>query len=407
MNLSESSLITYNKNDNIKTLWNKIYDALKPLCSYEYCWTELKFLNLIDDKKLKQKLMFFTFKPRFYNNGNGWLNTDDIENVMKQYEKVYSNFYFIGAKPCDFYKYENINFSKIKKYPKVGIIFNLDTTEQSGSQWTSCFINNLSNNIYYFDSVGDKPNKCIYKFLNKLIKYNNKYTLYINNKEHQKGNRECGVYSIYFLLKQLVHNNDFEGPNSKYTKNDGSHFDDGIEGRRFVFNSRLNEKLACTRQSAVIIGSFIFVHGGIVPELAKKFKISEVNNLIRKWLLKKIDENDERIETLVSTPNQSPFWTRLFGNIPAGLDYKDERCFDSLDGVFKTWGDNNNGLKGMVIGHTPQMELGINGTCGNRLWRIDVGASKAFDVFERSKNSGRKPSVLEILNDGEDFNVLS
>jgi len=226
MNLSESSLITYNKNDNIKTLWNKIYDALKPLCSYEYCWTELKFLNLIDDKKLKQKLMFFTFKPRFYNNGNGWLNTDDIENVMKQYEKVYSNFYFIGAKPCDFYKYENINFSKIKKYPKVGIIFNLDTTEQSGSHWTSCFINNLSNNIYYFDSVGDKPNKCIYKFLNKLIKYNNKYTLYINNKEHQKGNRECGVYSIYFLLKQLVHNNDVDifNTNKRIVDKDMSNF---------------------------------------------------------------------------------------------------------------------------------------------------------------------------------------
>jgi len=208
INVDKSSLITYQNEDDTKTLWVKIYDALKPLCSYEYCWTELKFLNLIDDKKLKQKLMYFTFKPRFYKNGNNWLNTDDIDDVMKQYESMYSNFFYLGAKPCDFYKYEDIPFKKIKNFQKVGIIFNLDKTKQSGSHWTSCFINNLSNNIYYFDSAGDKPNKCIYKFFKMLFKKNDKYTLYINEKKHQRGNSECGVYSIYFLLKQLVHNND-------------------------------------------------------------------------------------------------------------------------------------------------------------------------------------------------------
>jgi hypothetical protein len=49
----------------------------------------------------------------------------------------------------------------------------------------------------------------------------------------------------------------------------------------------------------------------------------------------------------------------------------------------------------MVIGHTPQTVDGINETCGSRLFRIDVGASKAF-------HDRREPQVLEIekLEDG-------
>ena len=47
-NIDKTSLITYQPQDDKKVLWQKIYDALKPLCSYEYCWTELKFLKLID-----------------------------------------------------------------------------------------------------------------------------------------------------------------------------------------------------------------------------------------------------------------------------------------------------------------------------------------------------------------------
>ena len=61
----------------------------------------------------------------------------------------------------------------------------------------------------------------------------------------------------------------------------------------------------------------------------------------------------------------------------------------------------------MVVGHTPQIDKGINSTCDKSVWRVDLGASKAFDVFDRIKNSGRKPAVLEIVNDGEEFNILS
>jgi hypothetical protein len=207
INVNKTSLITYQNDDNIKILWKKIYKALNPLCEYEYCWVNLDFIKIINDNKLKQKLMYFTFKPKLFKNRSQLLNTNDIDNVMKQYENAYPNFYYIGTHACDFYKYIKIDFQKIVSTQKVGIIFNLDNIKLPGSHWTSCFINNLTSNIYYFDSEGYSPNKCIFTFLKMLLSYNNKYTLYINTKRHQKGNTECGVYSIYFLLKQLVHNN--------------------------------------------------------------------------------------------------------------------------------------------------------------------------------------------------------
>jgi hypothetical protein len=68
----------------------------------------------------------------------------------------------------------------------------------------------------------------------------------------------------------------------------------------------------------------------------------------------------------------------------------------------------------MIIGHTPQFYIndsGINGTCNNKLWRVDNGASMAFSEFDplmkqsNEISKERKVQVLEILNDKE-FNVL-
>jgi hypothetical protein len=223
------------------------------------------------------------------------------------------------------------------------------------------------------------------------------------------GNHELMNYqgNMNYVSYKGINNDDFQGKNAKYKKDDGTYFSNGIDGRRFAFSEKINKKLACTRQSAVIVGSFIFVHGGIVPELAKKYKISEINTLIRKWLLKKIDDDNPDIDTLINTPHESPFWTRFFGHLPPGLPFTDSRCEDALTQIFKIWSEERDGLKGLVIGHTPQIDKGINKTCGKSVWRVDIGASKAFDVFDKIKNSGRKPSVLEILDDGKEFNILS
>lgn len=228
------------------------------------------------------------------------------------------------------------------------------------------------------------------------------------------GNHELMNYqgNINYVSYKGIHNKDFQDidgkkQNKEFRKKDGSSFNDGVEGRKFAFREKINETLACTRQSAVVVGSFIFVHGGIVPELAKKYKVEKVNKVIREWLLKKIDDNDDDLEIILNSPKESPFWTRLFGHLPTGLKADDSRCKESISEVLKLWGSEKEGLKGMIVGHTPQINKGINSTCDDKIWRVDIGASQAFDVFDKIKNSGRKPAVLEILGDGKEFNILS
>lgn len=54
----------------------------------------------------------------------------------------------------------------------------------------------------------------------------------------------------------------------------------------------------------------------------------------------------------------------------------------------------------MLIGHSPQSfinESNINSTCKDKLWRIDVGCSRAFNSSEKKPcDKYRKPQVLEI-----------
>lgn len=193
-----------------KQLWNSIYKKLDSFCKYESCWINQKFINIINDKTLKDKIRFFTFKPKMVTN---WLSTDDINQVLNQYQEKYSNFKFLGALPADFYKVIKINYNELLQHNKIGIIFNLDNHNQTGSHWVAFFIDNQKQTIEYFDSTGRKPNYNISKFisnvLNLLQQQHLNYNLKINNIQHQFGNNECGIYSIYFIIQRLK-NKSFE-----------------------------------------------------------------------------------------------------------------------------------------------------------------------------------------------------
>lgn len=226
MNQIDTKIINLNGYETQKELWIKIYETLKPICSYEECWKDMNFIENIKDKKLRDKIRFFTFKPRFYNNDdkNGQLDTNDIDNVMNQYELKHKDFHYIGTHPCDFYLYKKINFKKLQSYKYLGLICNLDTHDQPGSHWTSLFIDNTKRKIYYFDSIGYHPNKYIKNFIKMYLKsdplHSNKFLVYVNKHKHQIGSNECGVYSIYFLIKKLENcfNNDKHIPHEKMSK---------------------------------------------------------------------------------------------------------------------------------------------------------------------------------------------
>ncbi len=205
----------------------EIHELLKnyliSVCNKESCWIKQKaeFGNLENDEELKDS--FAPESPKEWKkNPNEWLSSLDIINVMKQYEKAYKCFDFIGPSPIDFNKKvfgecvweELCNFNleqQIKdKKTKIGIIFNTDPHNKPGEHWISMFINIKKGKIFFFDSVGNKAPPEIMEFVEK-IKIQGKNLnpkinfVYDENHpvEHQYGNTECGIYSLFFIVHML------------------------------------------------------------------------------------------------------------------------------------------------------------------------------------------------------------
>jgi hypothetical protein len=217
-------------------------------------------------------------------------------------------------------------------------------------------------------------------------------------------------YFNYVSYEGLEKFNDYKDPDNPKLL-----FKSGEEARKYSFKpgKEYARFLGCTRIGAVIIGSNLFVHAGIIDYFMQQMKINksedldDINHKIQQWLFGLI-END-LIDDIISGSKYSMFWNRILGNLPSKVDIKDKRCSENITKVLKVFSINS-----MVIGHTPQSFMfneKINSTCSNKIWRIDNGSSKAFDIFDHEYiktgklSESRKPQVLEILNDDE-FNVL-
>ena len=171
------------------------------------------------------------------------------------------------------------------------------------------------------------------------------------------------------------------------------------------------KELACTRLASVIIGSNLFVHGGILEGFLEKLKITDkdhfylLNEVVRKWLLGRITH--KYIAALIQAED-SPFWTRVFGYLPPDMPADHEPCHKYLKPLVQTLEVGQ-----IIVGHTPQPYLhkvGLNATCDEKVWRIDNGAGAVFSKFDSSKlqeeiKQSRQPAVLKITNDVE-YEVL-
>jgi hypothetical protein len=181
-------------------LYEELSNRLGKICKSDMCWTDLNFIKTIKDHNLRDSLLYFTFKPKSTKTITSWFNTNNINEIMQQYQDLYKeSFYFLGAQPCDYSKIITVNWNKLKKNDNIGIIFNTDSHLQPGKHWLAIFIDNVNKKLDYFDSLGDLPNKNISSFLKHFKDYN--FT--INKTEHQKGNENCGVYSCYFIIQRL------------------------------------------------------------------------------------------------------------------------------------------------------------------------------------------------------------
>ena len=205
-----------------KDIHKQLAEYLGDTCNKESCWLKQKG----DFGKLSSE-MADSFAPEspaeWKRNPNEWLSSIDIMKVMKQYEKAYKCFDFIGPSPIDFDKRklygecvwdELCNFSleqQIKKgKTKIGIIFNTDPHNKPGQHWISMFINIKKSQIFFFDSTGDKPTHEIMKLVNRIkeqgLALRTKIVFKFDSNEgieHQYGNTECGIYSLFFIVHML------------------------------------------------------------------------------------------------------------------------------------------------------------------------------------------------------------
>jgi hypothetical protein len=230
---------------NPKEIHNELYKHLQNVCDTEACWLkQTMHFGQLEDEDMKGA--FAPKSPKEWKkNPNEWLSSLDISKVMKQYEKAYPCFAFIGPTPIDFDTVMShgecvwedlckLNIERIlrKGKNKIGIVFNTDPHNKSGEHWISMFIkinmpvkinmqdrygyvneglkHPTTGNIFFFDSVGSKPPKEVKTLVKRIIAQGKNmmppiHFTYDQNHpvEHQYGNTECGVYSLFFIVEML------------------------------------------------------------------------------------------------------------------------------------------------------------------------------------------------------------
>jgi ribulose bisphosphate carboxylase small subunit len=214
-----------------RKIWEEFRSRYQNVCNSEQCLIRQKFV----ENKLGGDILSYTFVPAAPNswkkNINEWLSSNDIINVMKQYEKKYKCFEFLGPSPIDFDKqllYGECVWEELCKFDlqkliskgkyKIGIIFNTDPHNKNGEHWVSLFINvraKPSPFIFYFDSNGDPVIKEIQNLVDRIIEQGHKIGIdFVFNqnhpKQHQYGDSECGMYSLYFIIELLKENKKYD-----------------------------------------------------------------------------------------------------------------------------------------------------------------------------------------------------
>jgi hypothetical protein len=216
---------TINTNDS-KEIWDSLKQYYARICNKESCWIKQIAKGTSMEKELEKNLLD-SFAPEspeeWKKNPNEWLSSIDILQVMNQYEKKYKCFDFLGPSPIDYDTHklygkcvweELCHFDLAKhlqqQHNKIGVIFNLDPHYKGGSHWVSLFINIKNKTIFFFDSTGEQIPNQIKKFVDTVIEQGKQLPTPINFMfdqnypiEHQYGNTECGIYSIFFIIHML------------------------------------------------------------------------------------------------------------------------------------------------------------------------------------------------------------
>lgn len=178
-----------------------------------------------EKEQLARKWLRPAMPEAWKNDPDMWLDSNNIRDVMKQYEESNPKFKFLGPYPIDFAAknpYEKGTASEKDKCligemcsldldgpdmsgkEHIGIVYNLDPHYKNGSHWVANYINIPNKTCYYFDSYGMKPPRQVYKFMQWLGIQEPEIKLGWNGRRFQYSDSECGMYSMYFIDRMMA-----------------------------------------------------------------------------------------------------------------------------------------------------------------------------------------------------------
>ena len=194
-------------------------------CIDELCWVKES-----PSLSNKSRDIFRPLRSNKWRTGRTWLNTLDIQHVMKQYELVHKDFMFLGVFPIDFerevqgacvsmcnFKITDLIAAKKRRF---SMVINLDTHDQPGSHWVTLFCNidpkDPKYGACYFDSGGVRPEPIlgtkdnpIEQFLKRIKdevvelygdSHKTHFWVRYSPERKQYKNTECGMFCLLFNI---------------------------------------------------------------------------------------------------------------------------------------------------------------------------------------------------------------
>jgi hypothetical protein len=317
------------------------------------------------------------------------------------WDKLPNELYIIGDIHGDFYALkqaleltECVTFTEIKNKFDIIKQFGEEIILIDGCEYYTANSNEKNVNILWNENKKD----CSIVFAGDLV---DRCRNLINNTCHHVVQDEDCDYKILKLLIDL--NEQALKYNSRVIIVLGNHEIMNIEKKlNYLSIKALNNNQRLTNINNLIknnldklygiirINNYIICHGGINPNFFDENNyifnnetefIKQYNEHLRKFL---VDEN-YKFKHLIINKN-SPFWDRTNGLDNSGLsDIECEKIFQNNILNIK---NNMNNIK-IIVAHCPQVinspQMGINlASCGkyeNRIWRIDIAMSRAFDNY--------------------------
>lgn len=162
-----------------------------------------------------------------------------------------------------------------------------------------------------------------------------------------------------------------------------------IEGRQnyFKIGNIFCKYLACGWNPIIKINNFIFCHGGISLDIAKKYTIQNINFIMRDTLYGNNKHMDNKYFSELFLDHNSILWNRKYSDNEEINNDGYKIILNELNNVLNIYNASY-----MVVGHTPQAN-GIQMKYNQKIICIDTAMSEAFG---KKKNKLERIHFLEI-----------